>query len=122
MNWTKALMFVLCVNLATWIVAEMEIPGVNYIPVGSLPVSDLEETATRFRHTTHMTLAGSSFTGYIIPAVMLIWDVINWVFAPFPAFLSALGVPSVITIPLQVLWYTVIAIGVAEFLRGYKSS
>ena len=122
MNWVKAMLFLVCLNLATWMVVQMDVAGVNYI-ASSNPegyASTMESTIEAFRTSNPNALVSNMF-GYIIPAFTLIWNLIGWTFATFPTFLNALGVPHTITVPLQILWYLVIGIGVAEFLRGYKA-
>jgi len=123
MNWVKATLFLVCLNLATWMVVQMDVAGVNYI-ASSNPqsyASTMESTIEAFRTSNPNALVSNMF-GYIIPAFTLIWNLIGWTFATFPTFLSALGVPTVITVPLQVLWYIVIGVGIAEFFRGFKTT
>lgn len=121
MNWVKAMIFLVCVNLATWMVVQLGVAGINY--VSSLNPESYASTAQTVISNTISSNPNSlvsNMFGYIIPAFNLVWNLLGWTFAAFPTLLSALGVPSVITVPLQVLWYIIIGIGVAEFLRGFK--
>ena len=122
MNWVKAMLFVVCVNLATWMVVQMDVAGINYItPLNMAGYASAIESKVENTISSNPNSLVSNMFGYIIPAFNLIWDIFGWVFATFPTFLSALGVPLVITVPLQVLWYIVIGVGIAEFLRGFKA-
>ena len=122
MNWIKAMLFMVCLNLATWIVVQTGVAGVNYIQTGNIQLyATTAEQAINGTLTANPNSLVSNMFGYIIPSLMLIWNLIGWAFATFPTFLNALGVPHTITVPLQILWYLVIGIGVAEFLRGYKA-
>ena len=123
MNWVKATLFLVCVNLATWMVVQMDVAGVNYVTPLNMPkyASAIESKVENTISSNPNSLVSNMF-GYIIPAFNLIWGIFGWAFATFPTFLSALGVPTVITVPLQVLWYIVIGVGIAEFFRGFKTT
>ena len=123
MNWVKAMLFLVCVNLATWMVVQMDVAGINYIASMNLQgyASTAENTIESFRTSNPNALVSNMF-GYIIPTFTLIWNLLGWTFATFPTLLSAFGAPAIIVVPLQVLWIIIIGIGIAEFFRGFKTT
>ena len=121
MNLAKAILFFLCLNLASWMVVEMGVTGSE----GLSPFNVQSSTETMQQEVEALVGANPSnmislMTGYVWPALQFIWRLFSWTFFGLPQLLFTLNLPNVITYPLTALWVAIWAIGLAEWIRGMK--
>lgn len=121
MNLAKAILFMLCINLASWMVVQMGVAGTEGLtPLNVTQAYNATKTGVENLVNANPTNLVSLMTGYVWPALQFIWSLFSWAFFGLPQLLFVMGLPEVITYPLTVLWSAVWAIGLAEFIRGMK--
>ncbi|MEM2367465.1 MAG: hypothetical protein QXQ50_04440 [Candidatus Bathyarchaeia archaeon] len=116
----RALLFLICLNIACWIVCNtVPIIGVP-APVGiniNEEYNKLQEMASSVVATNPAGLIAIAF-GYIWFGLTLLWQLFSWSLAGFPMLLAALGVPTVISIPLTLVWGLITVLGIIEYVGG----
>jgi len=118
LNLSKAIIFMLCVNLGAWM--TVQVGAVGGIPINVENTADtLQEDVEGLMESNPANLV-TLMTGYVWSAMQFIWNLFSWTFLGLPLFLAQLNLPEVITYPLGIIWAAVWAIGIAEFLRGMK--
>jgi uncharacterized membrane protein YccF (DUF307 family) len=117
---SKAIIFVLCLNLACWMVAQSGVmPAVGLTPFGNSTnkVEEIEKTVSEVPLKNPENLV-TLVTGYVWFALQFLWQLASWIVFGFPLFLSSLGLPSLVTVPLGALWFTLFGLFLVEFLGG----
>jgi len=127
MKLAKAILFVLCLNLASWMVTEMNVTGSEGLtPFNAPSTAETMQQEVIAQIGANPQNLVSLMTGYVWPALQFIWRLFSGVFFGFPQILDMLervyGLPSIISIPLKVLWAAIWAIAIAEWIRGMRMS
>jgi hypothetical protein len=119
-SFSKAMVFVLCLNLACWIVAQSNVvPAVGLQPFGNLEqqvgnvTQSIEQVPTKSPENM-VTLV----TGYVWFGLTFLWNLVSWLVFGFPLMLTNFGLPSIITVPLGALWFILFGLFLVEFLSG----
>jgi len=123
LNIAKAVLFVICLNLAAWIVVETNLTGSEGLTPMN-PVAGAEEIKQQTMGLVASNPANlvSLMMGYVWPALQLVWRIFSWAFFGLPTLLIMLHAPAVLSYPLTFIWFAVWAIWLAEFVRGMKMS
>jgi uncharacterized membrane protein YccF (DUF307 family) len=116
----KALIFVLCLNLACWMIAQSGVmPAVGLTPFGNVAnkTEEIEQSVSQVPAKNPENLV-TLVTGYVWFGLQFLWQLISWIVFGFPLFLSNLGLPTLVTVPLGALWFTLFGLFLVEFLAG----
>jgi uncharacterized membrane protein YccF (DUF307 family) len=119
-TFSKVLIFVLCLNLACWMVSQMGVmPSVGLTPFGNVAekTEQIQQSVSEIPTKNPENLV-TLVTGYVWFALQFFWQLISWIVFGFPMFLANLGVPLLISVPLAMLWFTIFGLFLVEFLGG----
>jgi len=114
---TRILIFMVCLNLATGLVIELSLAGTEYVSP-TMPTNSSEyqshfnatETAEGWQATPY---SGIPVIGDIFSAFQLMWRGIQYLIAGFPLFLNWLGDCFIIDASARVAYNVVVATLVA---------
>jgi uncharacterized membrane protein YccF (DUF307 family) len=119
-SFAKAIIFVLCLNLACWMVAQSGVmPAVGLTPFGNVAekTEQIQQAVEQIPQKSPENLV-TLVTGYVWFALQFLWQLVSWIVFGFPMFLSSLGLPTLVTAPLGALWFTLFGLFLVEFLAG----
>ena len=121
---THAVLFVLCLNLASWMVVNGGFaPNPGFLPAMNFTekLSDLQNTASNMTSLNFGNLV-TLVTGYISIGYTILIQVVWYLIVGFPSLLQSFGAPTLIWVPLGVLWFTIFILFIVEMLSGRTTS
>jgi hypothetical protein len=118
-SFAKAVIFVLCLNLACWMINQSGVmPSTGLSPLGNATqTEEIQKSVEQVPQKSPENLV-TLVTGYVWFALQFMWQLISWIVFGFPMFLGSLGLPQLITVPLGALWFTLFGLFLVEFLGG----
>lgn len=119
-----AVLFVLCLNLASWMVVNGGFaPNPGFLPAMNFTqkLQDLQNLAANKTKPTFSNYAGLVF-GYVSLGFNVLIQVVWYLIVGFPSLLQSFGAPTLIWVPLGVLWFTIFILFVVEMLSGRTTS
>lgn len=111
----KALLFILCLNIASWMVVE---GGFSRSGVRPLSVTEKAEEVNKTIPKDLKADPGGIFVGFVQMGFFLLWNGLGWLMFGFPKLLSAYKVPFIIYGPLVLIWTVIMMMFFIEFISG----
>ena len=120
---TRGVMFILCLNLSCWILFECSLAPSGGLQPAKVTeqMASLNSTISEVQNMNPENLV-TLVTGYVWLGFTFLFRLVSWTVFGFPLLLSNLGLPTVITVPLGMIWLTLFGIFLAEFWSGRSTS
>jgi len=115
---TYAIIFILCMNMATWMLSNIDVPwGVGFntsiTPEEVIERYNLNQTASGWTGEE-----GEVFFGYIYTGIRLLMNSVITIFVGFPYMLQSMGAPYWIWAPLYAIWCFLGILWFIELITG----
>ena len=121
---TTAVIFIICLNLASWMVVNGDLisnPGFTSTLNVTAKTQELNSTlpsTESLNPANQITL----IVGYIWTGFGIFLNLVSWVAFGFPMLMTTFGVPTLVALPLGLLWTFIFGVFLVEFLSGRSTS
>ena len=111
----KALIFILCLNVASWIIAEGNLTRAGVIPINvTQKAQEINATIPYSQNPTTTDV----LVGFLKMGWNIIVNGLMWIAFGFPRLLMLYNAPLLVYSPLMLIWAVITLMFVIEFLSG----
>ena len=118
-NMGKALLFILCLNIASWMIVQGGLARSGIEPLNvTEKAREMNETLRPLQNPS----PGDIFIGYLVMGWNTFFNVLGWLIFGFPMLLASFNVPTLIYAPLIIIWTVIIVLFFIEFVSGRSTT